>query len=322
MALCLKKKYLIGIVMAAFLTGGYSERAHSQEDIEEPVYEESQNFELDIEDSESFESELQETTDMPTQSEEFFEEEAATEQYVEENTPEDASESVAEEVSEQSEKIPQEYDPMLELYGNTDIFSYRERRGGWGAVVGLGISLYNPEDYQPDFAPTESYSTYYGAAETPMLELNISVKKNIAFFSLSADVGAGYFTNTNTDGGTLNLIPITFGGTLAIDGIFSEPYVAPYARGGGYLIYYRESQDNISVNGNTSVSPFYAVGLRFQLDWLDSDGDNSSFDEYGLHNTYLYVEGRQFFALNENEPDLSSPTSSPMHFNAGLNFEF
>jgi hypothetical protein len=204
---------------------------------------------------------------------------------------------------------------------------YKERRHRWGALVSVGYSNYSPEDYAPDFVTNTTYSDFYGNVESPMIELAFSAKLNVSFFSLSLDAGAGHMQNTghldsDDTQASLSLTPVRVGGTLALDGIFGEPYVVPYASVGAYTVFYTEALASQKVEGRTTPALYYAAGLRFQLDWVDREAHESALTDFGLENTYAFVEGRHFSPSGDLVPDLSSPTDTPIMFDAGLMMEF
>ena len=205
---------------------------------------------------------------------------------------------------------------------NNPLIPYRERRGTWGSIVQFGYSNFSPSDYDPDFVTNENYDSFYGGMDQPLLELQVSAKLNIGFLSVSADVGVGHGENNGKFGSTLSLTPVRLGGTLALDGILKEPYIVPYAILGAYAVFYKESLASQSVEGRTSPALYYGGGLRFQLDWMDTQADEQALIGFGLENTYLFAEARSFSDSGDRIPDLSSSSGSPIMFNAGLSLEF
>jgi len=111
--------------------------------------------------------------------------------------------------------------------------------------------------------------------------------------------------------------PITGGLIYELDNIFKEPYVV-YAIGGVYKNYYTETVGPLSVTGSTPFAAFYAVGLMFQLDWIDTETHANGYDDFGLENTFLFIEGRSFLQATSLNPDFSTP----LQLNAGLRVEF
>lgn len=194
---------------------------------------------------------------------------------------------------------------------------YAERRGTFGFNVGVGYSTYTPLDYKPDFVVNNTFENYYGAAETPLIEVQLGPKWNMGLGSLSVDLAGGYYKNENRDLGELTLMPARAGATLALDTLWQIPYVVPYASGGGYVVFYEEKLRSQRVGGNTPVGIYYAAGLGFQLNWLDETSASIAYDETGLENTYLFVEGRSFVAAG-NLPNLGSE----IQLGAGLKLEY
>jgi hypothetical protein len=209
-----------------------------------------------------------------------------------------------------------------ESYSDGPGVSYSKRRDTIGAILSFGYSAYDPQDYRPDFVANQTYGGYYDSPDSPLLEATVGLKFNFLFMSLSADLGAGYFSNQGKDGAKLDLTPVRAGGTLALDGVFSEPYFAPYFSLGAYTVFYRESIAAQSVSGRTTPALYYSLGARIQLDALDEGADLDSYVDFGIENTFLYVEARNFAATSDVVVDLSTPASAPAQIGLGLALEF
>lgn len=194
---------------------------------------------------------------------------------------------------------------------------YTERRSTFGFNLALGYSSYAPLKYKPDFVVNNTFENYYGPAETPMIEVTLGPKWNMALGSLILDLGAGYYNNENRDKGNLKLIPVRAGATLALDNIGLTPYIVPYASAGTYVVYYEEKLLSQKVGGNTSPGVYYGGGVAFQLNWLDETSASIAYDETGLENTYLYGEARSFVEAT-NIPNLGSE----IQWGAGLRLEY
>ncbi|MGE3973088.1 MAG: hypothetical protein AB7F59_01030 [Bdellovibrionales bacterium] len=209
-----------------------------------------------------------------------------------------------------------------ETYTDSPDVDYSERRGTVGSLVTFGYSWYTPSDYRPDFVTNQTFTEYYESAETPLMEFTYSLKLNVSFFSLSADIGAGYYSNQGRDQSTLTLTPVRLGSTLSLDGVFSEPYFVPYVSVGAYSMFYKESVASQSVSGRTTPAMYYAFGGRLQLDMLDGGADFDSYVEHGIENTFLFLEARSFGASKDAVPDVSSPADAPLQLGGGLSIEF
>jgi len=197
---------------------------------------------------------------------------------------------------------------------------YRQRRDHFGSYVGVQSGTYIPKNYTPDFVSSQLFEDYFDSKQFSLIEGVFTFKWNSPLGSIGATATAGSFkaTSKNTRG-TLSTNPITAGLSFFLDTLFKEPYVVPYATGGAYTVFYKETLADQSVEGRTPYRPFYAAGLAFQLDWIDEGAHMDSYKDFGLENTYLFVEARQFMRTSDTDnPDFSTA----MHFNAGLKFEF
>lgn len=238
--------------------------------------------------------------------------------------------------AEQVESAPNDYvevEPKLvypsDVRGVYYLVPYRYRRPSWGKTFSLGMSTYNPKNYEPDFVAA-TFNDVYGNASMPMLDFMMTFKKNFPFGSIGIEASIGMYKNNSRSqvtvagvptavDSTLNIYPIAVGGILTLDNLFYEPFFAPYAAGGVYTMFYRESRSTAALNGNTQVSPYYAVGTLIQLDWLDRAAAREAYEEGGVENTFFYLEARGFIqSKNKQDPDFSST----VHANAGLRMEF
>ena len=213
--------------------------------------------------------------------------------------------------------------------GTYDLRDYRERRGGWGSTISVGYSTYEPLNYTPQQtgdATTDDgsygFSTVYSKPDTPLLEMQITAKRNLDFGSLGGEIAVGYYKNnadTDAVSSTLTLTPIRIGATFAADVIWREPYVVPYLSLGGYVVNFREEGTDDSVGGTTKVAPYANLGAQFQLDAIDRQASRNAYLDSGLQSTYVFVEARKFFASSAgSDPDLSNTVS----YGAGLRVEF
>lgn len=193
-----------------------------------------------------------------------------------------------------------------------------ERRGNWGFTAAVGAGYYTPNNYD-NF---QSFQDSYGSNKTPMVDVQLQVKRNFRRFSLAADAGVGVYSNSYSKNGvnsSISLIPIRIGGSLILDALFGKPYIAPYGSIGGYAVSYKESQAAVNYGGNTQIAVYYAFGSLFLLDWVDQPSADHAFAETGLQATYVYVEARQYMKSNNaSDPDFSTGLDP----NFGVRLEF
>lgn len=205
----------------------------------------------------------------------------------------------------------------------TNLKPYSERRTPWGGTFGLSYVLYEPNRYDPDFISL-SYKDVYPAPDLDLLEVEFSVKRNFRFGSIASQIGVGLFkakSNLYSDGSSseLSLIPIRVGVRLALDTLWGQAYLVPYADGGGYIVMYDEALPPLKNTGNTQVAPYWAVGALFSLDWIDRTSAISAYEDSGIEGTFLFAEARQLISSGAaSDPNFGSD----VHLAAGLKIEF
>lgn len=97
--------------------------------------------------------------------------------------------------------------------------------------------------------------------------------------------------------------------------------VVPYLGGGWTRLFYRERVDGGSETRG-SVNGFHArAGIQLLLDPLDPDAAKSLLGEYGVSNTYFFVEGRYLRATADTIPSGSAKLGGGGVL-SGILFEF
>jgi hypothetical protein len=194
---------------------------------------------------------------------------------------------------------------------------YSERRTPLGGLLTIMAGSFSPVNYQPDFNAS-SFASYYNQA-SPNIELGYGLKYNFSLGSLAAQFSGGYYKATATsDGAMLTVFPVTLGLNYSMDNLFKEPYFVPYLVFGMYSDIYNESDGGQTVKGNSPFSEFYALGLMFQLDALDPETHNAGYTDFGLENTFVFIEARSFLPASNTVTDFSTP----LQFSGGLKVEF
>lgn len=206
--------------------------------------------------------------------------------------------------------------------GRSGLAPYRERRPSWGGTVGLLYSFYEP-DYVPDLSPF-TFEEAYDTAEFRLIELELSYKKNLTIGSVGGELAVGFYKNesnlySDDSFSTLSIYPIRLGARFALDTLTPTPYLVPYASGGGYLAFFKETLGAVSYSGNTKVAMYWAVGAMATLDWLDRLAAANAYEENGIESSFIFVEARQLMSSSAVEdPDLGSS----VHINTGLRLEY
>ena len=119
------------------------------------------------------------------------------------------------------------------------LIPYRLRRQKWGQQFSIGVSMYQPVNYQTAYASasTGSYSSYYLQPTVPMPEINYTYRYNSAIGAIGIDFAFAYFQASSAQGSaigsaTLTVQPARIGAKFIMDTILPEPYVVPYVFGG------------------------------------------------------------------------------------------
>lgn len=209
------------------------------------------------------------------------------------------------------------------ILGQYPILPYLERRPRWGTTVSVGYSTYQPVNYEPNFA-TGKFSNFYKTAEMPLIEAQFTVKRNLGFGSVGAEMAAGIYKNTSDVDitlvdSTLTLYPVRLGVNITLDAFSAEPLIVPYASGGLFSVIYKESQAGASKNGNSQVAPYVNLGVEIRLDGLDRQAARIAFTESGIQATYVYLEVRKFMSSGSGtDPDFGTDVD----FAGGVRVEF
>jgi hypothetical protein len=213
------------------------------------------------------------------------------------------------------------YVQTAQTAGEYKLVPYKERRGKWGATLSAGYSAYTPANLESSFVGA-GIASPYETTQMPLIETQVVFKRNFPFASIGGELGLSYMATNSTSGPvdtTLDFKMLRVGATIAIDSLFSEPWLVPYGSAGVYTIYFDESLSGITFSGSTRVAPYLSGGVLIQLDWIDRTAARISYQETGTQSTFLYVEGRTLIASSaEQDPDYSSD----VHWNTGIRVEF
>ncbi len=206
--------------------------------------------------------------------------------------------------------------------GDYSLESYRDRRGNWGKTISLGYSTYEPSNYSPNFLEA-GYDEIYETPELPLFEMQFAIKRNSRSITWGAEMSVGIYQNESDQKSliqsSLQIIPIKLGGTLMLDALGPEPMFVPYVSGGGYMVLYKEDNNDTSINGNTQIAPYLTAGMAFSLNWIDKTAARISYEDSGIEQCYAFVEARSLFeAGDELDPDFSSQ----VNFAGGFKVEF
>jgi|GEM_PF-2433464 len=219
---------------------------------------------------------------------------------------------------------------LVEIHYAPDVLSpYKERRGFWAPVVGLGFSAIRPTGFVSDFTDENdsdfSYDDIFGKKTMSTFSFYGGFQINFGGISIGPTIGIMTGKATGEGGGGLTQLNISCrkaGIIVNLDGIMQEPYVVPTAHFELNLADYVEefaTEDAVNISSK-STTPFlsYTVGALIQLNWIDPDGTFVSLKENGLNNTFVHLYLGQLMATSGS----STSFSTPIAFGAGVKLEF
>jgi hypothetical protein len=121
--------------------------------------------------------------------------------------------------------------------------------------------------------------------------------------SYGTATGKGQLLQHNTQGEEVTYQHIPLDLFVLARGVFNEnQLLVPYAGGGYTRMFYRENvKDSDRIQG--SVSGYHArAGVQLLLDGWESDAANNLYQDYGIHHTYLFLEGKYTRAMADTNP--------------------
>ena len=207
--------------------------------------------------------------------------------------------------------------------------AYKERRSKHGVLFSIGMEKFYPIDYE-----SLSHDVYIeniiGEDRIDLIGFEIGYKHNVSIGSLA--VLFNYAQGTATGTRDLDFVKQGLSGNVALDALFSEPWVAPYFQAGVHQFAVTESTSTTSESASTAFSFNYRYGLLFQLNWIEKAIDKTSQTDAlrssGLENTFVDIYFSQYLPSggaqdptvlgSEGEPNLASGGEIGM----GLKLEF
>lgn len=154
-----------------------------------------------------------------------------------------------------------------------------------------GAGLFYPED--------DAWSTHYG--NDKMLEGGISFARRFlsvidAGFSVSysQDIGKASLSSTGEQVGKVTYEKAPVDVYLLFRARFSEnQWVVPYIGGGYTHLLYRQTIEGQGRTQGSSGGEHVRAGLQILLDPFERDSSRSMFVNYGVINSYFFLEGKQ-----------------------------
>lgn len=171
--------------------------------------------------------------------------------------------------------------------------SYKSRRSAHGALFSVNMEKFYPVDYRSQF--NDSYiEDIIQENRINLVVIELGYKYNLGFAAISA---LGVFAQGSRDGAfggaqrTLKISKQGLSANIAIDGVFKEPWIVPYAQVGAHQFNISEANVSTSRAATAGVALNYKYGLLFQLDWIensiDKSGKTDRLRSSGLENTFI-----------------------------------
>lgn len=203
-----------------------------------------------------------------------------------------------------------------------NIIPYKYRRKKWGQTISLAYSSFYPKGLESNLGALTFDDIYSKNATSPMIEVQLTFKRNLFLGSFAVEIGAGFYANKSNSElveSELEIIPVRLGANFVADAIFDTPYVAPYVGGGGYIFKYKETQGTTSFNGTTQAALYSTIGINVSLDWLEKRASGMAYLDGGIETTSIFLEARKYFASSdEADPNFETDWDGQ----AGLRLEF
>lgn len=227
---------------------------------------------------------------------------------------------------------------VVELEKQEDYsLSYKKRRSQHGALFSVSMEKFYPSDFRSLY--NDAYiENIIGDEKIELAGLELGYKHNIGPLSISA-LGAysqGSIKGLGSESGReIKINKLGASVNMALDAVFEEPWVVPYAQAGVHQFNLSESKATTadSRSATTGFAVNYKYGLLFQLDWLenafDKSAKNDRLQSSGLENTYIDVYITEYLASSNADDPSQPPTEggdpnllSSGEIGLGLKLEF
>lgn len=215
------------------------------------------------------------------------------------------------------------------IYAPQYLAPYKERYSDWGITAGINYSEFYPDKFRSKI-DNLSYDQLFDSYPMDLIQGEFGVNYNTAIgsFGIGASIGVGTVAgkariNGVTSGGPrdLKIYKYAVSGTYALNMLFEEPYVVPYASGQVFTLDWEENDtiNGTTKTGSTAIALGVTAGLLVQLNWLDSNAALYAQTTSGLDNAFLDLFVTQYNTSNDaNDPNFETE----MNVGAGVKLEF
>ena len=176
----------------------------------------------------------------------------------------------------------------------------RPDRPHWSLELKGGVFLPDTANWSTFYG--SSYSGEYGGALAYKVLRQVEVGVAGSYFSASG-TGQLPLHGTQAQGGEVTFERAPLDVFVLARGVFNEDQLlVPYVAGGYTRLFYREE---VKGQGTTkgSVNGYHARGgVEVLLDGLEPSASRSLYQDYGIHHTYLFLEGKYLHAQADTLP--------------------
>lgn len=179
------------------------------------------------------------------------------------------------------------------IYPVEILVPYKERRPDHQFVFQFQYENFKPSELL--FSGQGNHETVFNGASAAVMSLNLGYKYNLPVLGveLSAFFGSGGLGGGANDAAySVQKKGVRI--AAVIDGIMSEPYVAPYA--GLQFVSWDFKESSRVGAGSASPEPVMGtqLGLLVQLNWLEPKSALRALNDDGLNNSYLDLFLQQY----------------------------
>lgn len=215
---------------------------------------------------------------------------------------------------------------------------YKLRRTENGILFSINSEKFYPLDYVSQFK--DGYiEDFLGKDRINLLSLEIGYKRNFSLGSAAILFGYANGKKMGSLAGIDRQLEVTrtsLSLNYAVDNIFNEPWIVPYAQGGIHSFDVLESSTPpsgyVSKKATTGLSLNYRFGMLFQLNWIEKAIDPTTQSEglrsSGLENTFIDLYVMDHTSLGDHYDintvgDAGKPNlTSGFELGIGLKLEF
>ncbi|MCO5112756.1 MAG: hypothetical protein M9899_01125 [Bdellovibrionaceae bacterium] len=192
--------------------------------------------------------------------------------------------------------------------------SFKERRPSWGFRIALSLEKSESDINYPvstlQKAKIKSKSMDFG--------LQTMASYNLPLISVGAGINLGLY---NFKGGVKALKTGADLHAIA-DGIFNNPYVAPYGKIGIGRYSFENPSSSDVLKHDSKLSFYYTLGGLLLLDWLQKTMSMEAFYNYGLEGSFIFFEMEDFPSLASAKSSLFPDKFKTRSFKVGLHLVF